>query len=181
MTCRIAFRKSFQNLKLQTCPLKRRTDVPGDPPKRPKMPKEITDLIRTVSDAKQLLCRSGGTSHGAYSHFKSADLTINVHRNSSNRIIVYCAAAAPRPRRHPGAAPRPARGRCPPRRPPKTAKTGQTGPETARTDALEKRLGTLRPGLRRQRGAKWVPSARLGGRLASWRPRELAARGFYLL
>ena len=43
-----------------------RADIPPNRRgQRPKMPKEITDLIRTVSDAKQLLCRSGGTSHGA--------------------------------------------------------------------------------------------------------------------
>jgi hypothetical protein len=40
--------------------------------------------------------------------------------------------------------------------------------ETARTDAPEKRLGALRPGLRRQRGANWVPSSRWAVRLASW-------------
>jgi hypothetical protein len=93
-------------------------------------------------------------------------------------------AAAPRPRHRSGAAPRLAWGRCPPRRPPKAAKTGQTGLATARTDAPEKRLGALRPGLRRQRGANWVPSARWGlswgVRLASWH-RASSARGFYVL
>jgi hypothetical protein len=34
--------------------------------------------------------------------------------------------------------------------------------------APEKHMGALRPGLRRQRGANWVPSARWGVRLASW-------------
>ena len=43
-----------------------RADIPPNRRgQRPKMPKVITDLVRTMSDAKQLLCRSGGTSHGA--------------------------------------------------------------------------------------------------------------------
>ena len=62
----------------------------------------------------------------------------------------------------------------------KRPKPAKTGPETAGTDAPEKRLGALRPGLRRQRGANWVPSARWGVRLASWH-RASSARGFYLL
>ena len=45
------------------------------------------------------------------------------------------------------------------------------GPETARTNARENRLGALRPGLRRQRGANWVPIARWGVRLATSRHR----------
>ena len=46
------------------------------------------------------------------------------------------------------------------------------------TGAPEERLGPLRPGLRRQRRANWVPVARWGVRSASWHRARSPPRGF---
>jgi hypothetical protein len=100
-------------------------------------------------------------------------------RRSHRRASTGAGAAAPRPRRRPGAAPRPARGRCPPRRPPKTAKTGQNGPRNGSDRCPRETPG--RPPARSEAPARGQlgPFSTLGVRLASWH-RASSARGFYL-
>ena len=57
------------------------------------------------------------------------------------------------------------------------AKWAKRAPQRSPTGAPQERLGALRPGLRRQRGANWVPVARWGVRSASWH-RARSPRGF---